>query len=445
MKFLKQNVGFLILLVAFGSAVVSSIMLLRSQMAKCEEVRRQREDMRAERNKLVAIKPFPSKENIKLLQKGRDEERELLNEALVPLRKKNLKCDEIEGWEFTKELLAARQFMEDELRKSWVKIPELFQFGFERYEKTPPKKEDTPLLREQLLIIQELVKLCADCHYEIKVIRRAMFEDVERPKRGAGSGASGASDARPAPTGDLPPLISTSGRLEIVDTKGYLYTVMPFELRVMCDTESFRKFLDALYGSEFILLPRVILVTNEKKDKLTAPKAAAPAAGAAGGAAGAAPAARGGRGKAAATPIENLDEEDVKYVIGEERVEVVMLIDWVEFRPAPPMKGRKTQFPGKTETKEKPKSEGAAPDETKAGSSKSKVPKSEAPKADGTKPETAKTEGGKVETPRKDGVRTPRPKAEKAPSEGVGTEVPKAGDSKVPAPKEEKAATEAPK
>jgi len=324
MKFIRQNAILLAILAVFLVLLGMSIYLLRHKATELSMVRQKLEDQTSQKKALLAKSPFRSTQNVEAIGRNTHQEKQLIAQALKYVRQIDLDFKPVEGAAFRQELFIALRRMRDVLKQNGVKFPDRFQFGFETYATHSPRDEYTPILKKQFIVAEELVALIVSNRFlELSSLKRPEVEGVS-----SGAGHSPETE----------PLISTGGKIEYIDSKDYLYTTMPFELKVMCDTESLRNFLDALCRSKFVLIPRVVLVENEKPDPLLSnlPKATGremsgetPVRASSG-----ATASRGGEvpGAVTTTNLVLVDPILLPFVLGEERIKVTMLIDWLEFR-----------------------------------------------------------------------------------------------------------------
>jgi len=219
--------------------------------------------------------------------------------------------------------LEARRRMTELLFQNDIKFPNKFQFGFDRYDVRPPDDNDTPMIQKQLKIVEELVRLLAEARFqEVFSIDRVEFENSRS--------SSVVSRTTPSPT-SLDPLISMDGKFNYVDLPAYIYSVMPFELEVLGDTNSLRTFLNAMARSRYILLLRILSIENEKKEASTGKEwnTRKPSSEAA---SGKPSLPQPGNAPEGISEITRVDPEELPFVFGEEKIKVKMRIEWFEFR-----------------------------------------------------------------------------------------------------------------
>jgi len=258
MEFIKKNLAIIALLAGFVILLAPSWYFLRAKMGERQEVKAKLDDKMREREALWTNKPFPSKENVAMIQQGAKGESEKISTLLKMLQKGHVSFPQKSGSEVKEQLVVAWRRMTQILDEGQVKHLEKFQFGFERYDKLPPKDADTQLIQTQLELIEEIMRLLAAAHVsELVTIRRVVFEE-NRPDPKA-------PVAAPAPPGAWEAVISSGGKFAIVEDPTHLYSLMPFELEFWCDTDAFRTFLNSLVVDKYVLVPRVMNIENEKK------------------------------------------------------------------------------------------------------------------------------------------------------------------------------------
>ncbi|MDD2707749.1 MAG: Amuc_1100 family pilus-like protein [Verrucomicrobiae bacterium] len=349
MKFIQQNAVLLLIFSVFLLLLGGSCWLLKMKVNESNAVKIQLEDKRNLRASLLGSAPFPREDNINAVRKQTELENKLLDKALSILVTESVEFEEMDSLQFSKELITTRLKMSEDLRDKGVKLGDNnFQFGFDRYERMPARREFTPMLKKQLQVVQELMSICAANRlFEIKSVRRVEFEEQALAlMTSAAGGRSGSGRGTPPPPAFKPtgPLISTGGRLEMVDAPGYLYSTMPFELKVVAEAETFRSFLNDLCHSKFIFLPRLVLIENEKKEPLAANiKTAIPGSGGGAPPTGVFPMPSQPRGNtpgAGKKPTPDgmpeinraIDPSKLPNVLGDERITVTMIVEWLAFR-----------------------------------------------------------------------------------------------------------------
>ena len=345
MNFIKKNIFFLCIFGGFTLLLGGSLFLLHRQTQECQTVEEDLRQKSEQRRNLWNRKIFPSNENVTLVRKNAEEAAALVGETSKVLRGEPLQFEEIPGSQCKENIFKVRREMLELLvDKNQIKLPDKFQFGFDRYEVQPPRNADTPMLQKQLHIVQELIQLVAEARFqEISLIRRVEFEPPPTTTTGGRSSSAESASRPPTSSPSTEPLLSMYGKFEYVNLPDYIYSVMPFELEVHGDTNALRNFLEALARAPHVFLPRIINIENEKKAAVTGkeeikmrgkqePRSMTRGRGVPSLPSGGAP-----------DKANFEDPSELPYVLGEEKIKVGMRIEWLEFcpPPAPPAKRNK--------------------------------------------------------------------------------------------------------
>ena len=275
---------------------------------------------KAELARLQGLAPFPSKENLKKLEDQRKEATDAVNTL-----HRNLAAAEIPI-----EALTPEQF-QDKLRASVTdvkakagqrpKLPEKFYMGFDKYETEPPERPAAGPLGRQLKAMQWLVEQFIEVKaVEIRELGRDELPEekskgrAEKPAAPAALGAPAAGKEKDKDKGD----------------KQKLVTKHAFWITVLLDQNALRKVLNSIVTSkEQFFIVRTIEVKNEKDrgPSRIDPNAAQPAAPVA-------PADPNAKVAAAAAPAA----PPTSIIVGEERVEVTLRIEIIDFADLPAAK-----------------------------------------------------------------------------------------------------------
>ncbi|MEA3209973.1 MAG: hypothetical protein QOE70_3030 [Chthoniobacter sp.] len=323
MNWIKENkflFGFLIM-VGIGAGVLG--FLVFSAMGRYDGERSTYEEKVAELNRYQRLPVFPNQKNLdKLL-----DQKKQVNEEVAKL------ASSLAGQQIPIEDMTPERF-QDKLRASVTAVKTKagqnrpptrltqagFFLGFEKYETAPPDKQAATALGRELKVIEWLTTTLIEKNViEIKaLVREELPEEkgrvkVEEAKPGAAKG--GKSDKDKA--------------VRVAVQKH------PIELTFICDQGSFREILNAIvqYKGQFII-PRLVTVKNEKEKgppriaaAAPAPAGADPLAPAPADAAAAAVVAAAAA--AASVPVGSA------YIVGEERIEVTLALEMVEFSEVP--------------------------------------------------------------------------------------------------------------
>ncbi len=309
MEILKKYLPIFVLLGIFLVLLLPSFFLLNRKIDERKTVKASLDDKMRQREDLWRRKPsFPSKENVDRVKKNADEEKKKIASLIENLGRSHLTFSQKSGSEVKEQLVVSWRRMSQILDENQVKHPDKFQFGFERYDKLPPKDPDTVRILTQLEIVDDLIQLLAKARVsELVSVRRVVFEDIPKPD----------PKAPPPPAAPWEPVVSMGGKMEIGESPAHVYNVMPFELEFWCDTDSLRAFLNSLAVSKYVYLPRLLIVENEKKEPIL--QASAPA---------------GGVKTATATETNKwADPFQLPFVMGMERIKVGMRVEWLDFPP----------------------------------------------------------------------------------------------------------------
>lgn len=197
-------------------------------------------------------------------------------------------------------------------QRAGVELPkEKFYLGFEQYSGTPPEAAATPLLSSELNAINDLVAI---------LLRNKQIETLNYIKRGPLPGEAGAPAAataapgRPvAPAAAAPPLV----------------VKYPIEVAFTAQPSSFREVLDAITTSKRLFVVRAVQIKNQmdKGPARVAPDAA-PAPGVV------APTVAD-PSNPNAQPLPDKGPPPLRYVVGQEKLDVVLRIELAKVMPPP--------------------------------------------------------------------------------------------------------------
>ncbi len=185
---------------------------------------------------------------------------------------------------------------------------ERFYLGFEQYSGTPPDAAATPLLSSELNAIGDLVNI---------LIQGKHITTLSYIKRSPVPGEAGAPSAVPAPV---------AGKPAAAPAPTPLVSKYPIEIAFTALPNSFREVLNAITTAKRLYIVRAVLVKNEM-DK--GPARAVVTDPAAPGAPGAAPV------DPNAPPLPDNAPPPLRYVVGQERLNVVLRIELTKVAPPP--------------------------------------------------------------------------------------------------------------
>jgi hypothetical protein len=303
LKWLKQNPMLVGFIAAFVVVLAGVIWLQQAASTRRTDIEAAIDEQSSQLQVLLKKKTGPSRENIDIVKKDREQADRLYSNLLGAAGHNIDTPADLRPVGFLQLMASSFARLHQAADAASIKLPEGFAFGFGRYAGPPPtlparslSEEDTKrvlsLLVKQLNAIDQISSLLITNHVdEINQIRRSEVEPgTERSGGGAGE------------TIDLP--IST-------DPKA-LYQVLPFEFHFTCTGEALRAFLNSLTKSEWFFAVRRVQVTGEAPSTEKASTS------------------RAGPGAAPAQPIPTAPKR--------ERLTVSVRIDLIEFASKQPAK-----------------------------------------------------------------------------------------------------------
>ena len=308
MTWIKRNLIWLVGLLSFALVVLGSLLLLKNQMAEREKVATELETQIKELERLTSRANFPDPGNVKDMQQDNEQMDQRISQLLRQFVKAQVPTQSLTGIKFREIMNKRTQDLGKLARHQGVSIPLDYLFGFELYEKTIPDNPHVPLLIKQLNVVEEIATTLLKSPRVLLLdsITRVEFED-----------AGGSEDARTRrKSGEVVEM--PNNYKEIQNDPAKMYTVMPFEIQFAADPEGLRNFLNNLTRSKYLLIPASINIKCDEQEVTGKVK------------------------KAEVTPegkvITPLPEEaqiaaeTTKYVLGQQKINISMRIDWVEFR-----------------------------------------------------------------------------------------------------------------
>ncbi len=197
-----------------------------------------------------------------------------------------------------------------------IEMPkERFYLGFEQYSGTPPDVAATPLLSSELNAITDLVKI---------LIQSKHITALSYIKRSPVPGETGLFGATATP---VTPAAGKPGAA----APAPLVVKYPIEVAFTALPNSFREVLNAITTAQRLYIVRAVLVKNEmdKGPSRTLATVTDPAAP------GAAPAAPAAPLDPNAPPLPDKGPPPLRYVVGQERLNVVLRIELTKVTPPP--------------------------------------------------------------------------------------------------------------
>ena len=331
LSWLKENIGLAVgALLSLGVLGYIGYSQVFVNYFKEAEASAKLEEKRADLDRLIGQKPFPHPENVAVLSNtvavlsGTNGDfsvaRWLTNLAGVNPPPQNIKPAA-----FNTKLVQLKNKLLTAAKQSNVAVPQDFGFGFGRYVTlgTPPAND--PAQIHTLLTQWNAIEMMADILFTNRIVSISAI-------RRAAVGAEIPHDVNAVA---MP--MQTSGReneeflgAAIHDNPAEITRVLPFELEFVADTQALRGIMGALETSPRFFVIRSVAVLNSRSGEMlqggrseAMTRAAGPASPAGAAAGAAAPGPRPvGEGKLA-KPVT---------VFGEEKIQVKLRVDLVEFR-----------------------------------------------------------------------------------------------------------------
>jgi hypothetical protein len=223
------------------------------------------EALRSVSNNLSRIQsatPTPSKENLDALKSQREQAAQALEQLRTRLKGLDLPATALKPPEFQKVLNERSQAIAKLAEVNGVAIPANFYFGFSNYTKTVPKDEATPQLGRQLQVAELICKqLIQTVPSELKSFERSELESEKDPAaapkeeplskdKEKSKGKDAEKDKLKASRPPTPPTFESSF----------------FRLRFVTRPGPLREFLNALASEKScILVTRNLKIENEKQ------------------------------------------------------------------------------------------------------------------------------------------------------------------------------------
>lgn len=325
MSWIKENK----FIAGFGGATLVAAgalgFLMIGAKGRYEDAVSNYEQKATELTRLQSLAPYPAPENLKAIEKQKKEHQDAIDALQANLSTKQLPLEPMTDVQFQDTLKQSVQRVIAKAQEHKVALGSdkpgenaKFYLGFDPYQTEPPKPAAAAPLGRQLKAIEMLVSALIDNNVVSlgKIERQTLPEEREgepaKAKTGqnAQGGKGGGKEAK-----ESKPLVS----------KHYV------DLSFTADQNAFRQFFNTVVGNEkqFFIVRRVDVKNQArtgppKADPNAAAAAAAPADQAAPAATPGAPAAPA---PAAATPAAAA----LKYIVGEEKLDVAMRIDIVDF------------------------------------------------------------------------------------------------------------------
>lgn len=293
MNWIKENkflTGFFaVMLVSLGVLGY----LLFAAMGKHDEATANYTKQASELTRLQSLPVSPSQKNLDALVAQKKAAVEVVASFQASLAAKSIPAGPLTPEQFQDKLKATKTAIFEAAAQAGTVLPPKFFLGFDSYAtQTPQGAAATPLGRQLKAIEWVLTQLFVNHVAELGA------EGKDPIKRDLLPEESGKVDEEPAKKKGGPP-----GELK---TKP-LVSFHPFEIKMVCTQKALGEVLNALVGPKApqFFIPRVITVKNEKT---SLPKA-----------------------DANPVPVPDQEKKSTGYVLGDEKLQVTLVIDMVDF------------------------------------------------------------------------------------------------------------------
>ncbi len=345
MNWIKQNPFYVILGVLTLLGCVGTGVFIFQARSAYDTVSSDYDDQARELLRLQALKPFPDAEN---------QEKLVLDlagyqEQTVGLRKQlegfNIPVQPTTPGEFQQLLLDTVNRVKKEARQANVEIPEGFFLGFGEYENNLPKNEATPGLLRQLIAAEKLVKLMIGNNV-VKIT--GLARDAVPAERATSAAPT------PTPTPSRRPRRPSRGKEKEKATpqvaEDESIVRYGFDIAFTGQHAAFQSILNELTQMPSFFVVRGVQVRNERPQ---APlRGAAAAVGLLSGQSAFGP--DGNPIEPAFAPLdqpiegdeggaEDNDVSSLEFVLGREKIDVVMRIELLQFEPPQPAKASESK------------------------------------------------------------------------------------------------------
>lgn len=184
---MPKNIIAVIAGIVVGILLLGAVAMLGVGVGRLAISKNQRGKLKDDWRQFYQRNPFPSRENV-LKEKENNKTIELwFSELMTALRKHQIEPEKKSPSMFKGLLDEKRNEMLGLARKAGVACPDKFSFGFGRYLASGnlPAPENVPILTQQLLITEDLLRLCVESNNVKEIV------SIERDEFDAGAGESG--------------------------------------------------------------------------------------------------------------------------------------------------------------------------------------------------------------------------------------------------------------
>jgi len=277
----------------------------------------------SEYNRLRHLTPSANRKNLEAFQAQKEEAAQAISAFQTELAQKEFPIEQITPEQFQDRLKIAVTAVQTKARETNVVLEksEKFYLGFDRYETQPPDKDAAAALGQQLKAIEWVVQQAlASGITELRKLDRPELPEEKGKGAGAGRPAPGPKGNTGGP-GNRPDRGARDGRHDLV-------TSHPFDIIVFCRQQQAANLLNTIVSPKApqFFIPRNVRITNQNpagpQRVVDAPPAPVDPNN--------------------PTPPPPAPATNVSYIVGEEKVELALRLEIVDFaEPSKPEAGKK--------------------------------------------------------------------------------------------------------
>src|ERR1700730_5676857 len=174
MNWFQQNRWLGTFLIAFGAAILLSLIFLWRAHSDFEEANGRLSEAVSERSRLERLDPFPSEANYRKMKVHLENYAASLDKFKEDLKTHVLPAAPLAPNEFQSRLRQAMLAVSEKARVDKVKVPDNFALGFEEFTTALPNTNAAPLLGQQLSQVELLMNIICDAHVDaVNALTRA--------------------------------------------------------------------------------------------------------------------------------------------------------------------------------------------------------------------------------------------------------------------------------
>lgn len=200
MSWFRQNRFLGAFVVAFGVALLASLVFLWFARSSYSDAQAHFTESATELNRLQHLTPFPNDVNLRKVKAQAEEYAGQLDKAKEEMRAHVLPVVPMAPNEFQIRLRQAMASVAQRARDNRVRLPDNFNLGFDEYVAALPDTAAAPVLGQQLAQVELLVNLLIDARIDALTSLRRVAPPVAR----AGATPTPAASASPAKPGASP-------------------------------------------------------------------------------------------------------------------------------------------------------------------------------------------------------------------------------------------------